>query len=35
VSNQLTMVFIDQGQRDPEEVADLVVAICRDGFAGR
>jgi AcrR family transcriptional regulator len=35
VSNQLTVAFIDQAHRDPEEVADLVVAICRDGFAGR
>lgn len=34
VTNQLTMVLIDQERRDPEEVADLVVAICRDGFAG-
>jgi AcrR family transcriptional regulator len=34
VTNQLTMTFIDHGDRDPEAVADLVVSICRDGFAG-
>lgn len=35
VTNQLTRVFIDGAHRSPEEVADLVVSICRDGFAGR
>ena len=34
VTNQLTMVYIDQAQRNHEEVADLVVSICRNGFAG-
>ena len=35
VTNQLTRVFIDGAHREPEDVADLVVSICRDGFAGR
>ena len=38
VTNQLTMVYIDPGRgprsRDHEELADLVVTICRNGFAG-
>ncbi len=34
VTNQLTMVYIEAAERDPEEIADLVVAICRNGFAG-
>jgi hypothetical protein len=34
VTNQLTMVYIDAAERDHEEVADLAVSICRNGFAG-
>ncbi len=34
VTNQLTMAYIDHGDGDPAEVADLVVSICRNGFAG-
>lgn len=34
VTNQLTMVYIDAACRDPEEIAELVVTICRSGFAG-
>jgi AcrR family transcriptional regulator len=34
VTNQLTMVYIDAADRDHEEIADLAVAICRNGFAG-
>lgn len=38
VINQLTMVYIDPDggpeSRDHEELADLVVSICRNGFAG-
>ncbi|MCP4436805.1 MAG: TetR/AcrR family transcriptional regulator [Actinomycetia bacterium] len=35
VSNQLTTVYMGSADRSHEEVADLVVAICRNGFAGR
>lgn len=34
VSNQLTTTYIDSSDRTHEEVADLVVEICRSGFAG-
>lgn len=34
VTNQLTVTYIDAADRDHEEVADLAVAICRNGFAG-
>ncbi|MCB1272559.1 MAG: TetR/AcrR family transcriptional regulator [Microthrixaceae bacterium] len=34
ITNQLTMVYIDSAQRRPEELADLVVSICRNGYAG-
>ena len=34
ITNQLTMVYIDAADRDHEEIADLAVAICRNGFAG-
>jgi len=32
VSNQLTHVYIDGRQEDPELVADMVVSFCRDGL---
>lgn len=32
VSNQLTNVYIDGRQEDPELVADMVVSFCRDGL---
>ncbi len=35
VSNQLTETYIDSDELSHEEVADLVVEICRNGFAGR
>jgi AcrR family transcriptional regulator len=34
ITNQLTMVYAETSARDPEEIADLVVSICRSGFAG-
>jgi AcrR family transcriptional regulator len=34
VTNQLTMVYIDAAEHDPREIAELVVSICRSGFAG-
>lgn len=34
VTNQLTMVYIEDAERDPGEIAELVVTICRNGFAG-
>ena len=34
VSNHLTETYIDSEDRTHEEVADLVVEICRNGFAG-
>ncbi len=34
VTNQLTMAYMDHGDGDPAEVGDLVVSICRNGFAG-
>lgn len=34
VTNQLTMVYIDSAEHDPAEIAELVVSICRNGFAG-
>ena len=34
VSNQLTMTYMDSTERSHEELADLVVDICRNGFAG-
>lgn len=34
VTNQLTMVYIDSAGHQPEEIAELVVTICRSGFAG-
>lgn len=34
VTNQLTMVYIDSAEREPQEIAELVVSICRSGFAG-
>ena len=32
VSNQLTNVYIDGRNMDPDFVADLVVSFCRDGI---
>lgn len=34
VTNQLTTVYIDSAEHDPAEIAELVVSICRSGFAG-
>lgn len=34
VTNQLTMVYRDRAENEPAEIADLVVSICRSGFAG-
>lgn len=34
VTNQLTMTYIDAADHSHEEIADLVVSICRSGFAG-
>ncbi len=34
VTNQLTMVYIDSAGHTPTEIAELVVTICRSGFAG-
>lgn len=34
VTNELTMVYLDAARRDPQEIAELVVSICRSGFAG-
>ncbi len=34
ITNQLTMAYADDAGKSPSEVADLVVAICRKGFAG-
>lgn len=34
VTNQLTMAYLDTAGRNPAEIADLVVSICRSGYAG-
>jgi hypothetical protein len=34
ITNQLTMAYADDTGTSANEVADLVVAICRKGFAG-
>ena len=34
VSTRLATLYIDELEKDPEWVADLVVSFCRNGFAG-